>query len=147
MLKDLLNRRLEAEEFFQVQVDNRQRLARELHERMQDASLAVNISILREMSEQELVQDAGDKLAGMVVELLQLWSAAEKALAAGDCLACARLLFQARREKMNLQSGKKASIKEIVTEIREAYKQLLDPFIGGENAKDTRTGRGNRSPL
>ncbi len=137
ILKDLLNRRLEAAEFFRVQVDNRQRLARELHDRMQHPSLAVNIADLRGRSEQELVRDAGDNLAGMVVDLLQLWSAAEKALAAGDCVACARTLFRARREKMSLKSGKKASVKEIVTEIRQAYKELLDPLIGGENPRDS----------
>ena len=137
MLKDLLNRRLEAAEFFQVQVNNRQRLTRELDHRMQDPSLATNISDLRGMTGQELVQDAGDKLAGMVIELLQLWSAAENALAAGDCIACARYLFLARREKMSLKAGKNASVKEMVAELRQAYKEVLDPLIGGENSSDT----------
>lgn len=137
MLKELLNKRLEAMETFAVTIDNRARLIHELKERMNDPLLGGVIADLRGMTDGELVADAGDTLAGMVRELLALWADAEKALAEGDLAKCTTFLFQARREKMKGTAGKKdSSVKEMIAGLHASYDDLLDPLIGGKNASD-----------
>ena len=78
----------------------------------------------------------------MVTELLSLWHSAESALAKGDVVTCAENLFQARHGNMRLNIGPRASaVKLAVKALQQAYDALLDPLIGGAEAKDTAPSR------
>lgn len=136
ILQDLLERRLEADELFNKSIDNRTLLTYELKQRLSYSALMTSFANLHTMSDSDLRKDAGDKLAEMVKELLPTWTAAEDALQKGDPYACANLLFQARRNLMRGKIGSAGSVKETIKEIREAYKKMLFPLIGGEGTHD-----------
>lgn len=137
MLNDLLDRRLEADEIFSVTVENQERITSELKARMSAPSINDLIRDLRNMSEIEMQRDAGEKLAEMVKELLDLWAYAEQALQDHDPIACAAALYQARRTKMDKRLGKKDSmVKAMIVELRDNFEKLLNPLTGGENSKD-----------
>lgn len=136
LLETLLGRRLEAQETFHQDLDGevviRQMLAGLIH----SPSLAEPIAELRHIPGSVLIKNEGDKLGGMVQELLLLWGQAEAALENGDGIACAESLFQARRTKMSRQVGKKGSaVKDAVAAIQEAYDNLFDPLIGGASSQ------------
>jgi len=136
LLETLLGRRLEAQETFHENLDGevviRQTLAGLVHSPL----LAEPIAELRRIPNSVLIKNEGEKLGGMVQELLLLWGQAEAALEKGDVVACAESLFQARRTKMSRQVGKKGSaVKDTVAAIQEAYDNLLDPLTGGATSQ------------
>ena len=137
MLKEMLGKRLEARESFEIAVDNRSRLAVELRQRMNSPLTGGLISEMRDMTPQQLVQDAGETLAGMVQDLLRCWSLAESALAENDSVTCAIHLYETRRSYMNLRGGKKdSSVKQMIAELQGNFDKILDPLTGGKNARD-----------
>lgn len=136
-LKEMLEKRLEAQESFEVAVDNRSRLTIELRERMNSPRIRGLISELRGMTPQQHLQDAGEPLAGMVTDLLQTWSLAEKALEEHDPISAALSLYEARRSQMNRKIGKKDSaVKRIIAELQDSFDQVLNPLTGGKNSRD-----------
>ena len=137
MLKQMLKSRLETQEAFEIAVDNRSRLIKELGERMASLQIMELINELREMSPGELKADAGEKLADVVRELLADWSLAEQALEDDDPVQCALHLYQIRRIHLMTRAGTKGSItKENFLEFRVRYDALLNPLTYGAVSKD-----------
>lgn len=136
ILQTLLENRLEAGETFARSVEIRSRLIHELKKRMNSERLGDLILDLRSMSDYELTSDAGEKLAEMVKDLLQLWVAAERAISDNDPIGCAVYLYKARREKMSRKSGKAGAVKEIIAALQENYDELLNPLVGGKSSQD-----------
>ncbi len=82
-----------------------------------------------------LIADAGEKLAGQIVGLLEGIDTAQAALAQSDPMAAALALFQARRVGMVLKAGKQGRIKEALKELQTAFDTRLDPWLGGKDSK------------
>ena len=137
LLTELLARRLEAREIL-ADINKYDLVVSEfIGERLNLPVFADAISGLRMFNKNQLLDDAGEKLAGQVTELLALLGQAESALKNGDLIACVGCLFKVRREKLDLRPGKKtSSAKGMVAELQEAYDELLNPLIGGKTAKD-----------
>lgn len=136
ILKEMLEKRLEARENFEVTVDNRARLVLELSGRINSLLTDGLISELRDMSQQQLMQDAGEKLAAMVQNLLRCWSLAESALAENDPINCAIHLYEARRSYLNKKVGKNGEVKGIIAELQDSFDKILDPLTRGSSAGD-----------
>lgn len=137
LLAFLLDHRLETQEAFSKNIDGSQIVRQTIETALQDTSIKDCISELHRIRSTNLIQDAGDKLAIQVEDLLDLWGEAEKSLAVDDFVACARSLYLARRNKMKGNIGSKTSrAKEVVSELQSAYDRLLNPIIGGEDSKD-----------
>ncbi len=137
LLAFLLDHRLEAQEAFDKNIDGSQIIHQTIETAIQDPSVSNCIAELRSMRGASLIQDAGDKLAIQVEDLLVLWGEAENALAADDLVASTGYLYRARREKMKGGVGSKTSrAKKIVAELKDTYDRLLNPIIGGEGSKD-----------
>jgi ATP-dependent helicase/nuclease subunit A len=148
MLKDLLNRRLEAGEVFKKQVAHLSLVTEVLHQRLNQPEIRDLIAELRGMNQQELVEDGGDNLTHMVQELLGMWEEAKHALADGDLFGCIVALYQARRSQMDGRKGKRDSwVKTQVAVLRDNFDQLLDPITGGAKSDDPLPSPGNRSSL
>lgn len=138
MLQELLDRRLDAREVFSLNLDYQDNIVRELRQRMQHPEITGPIAELRSYSEHDLLADAGDKLAEMVRELLQLWTLAESALAEVDPGNAAVHLYQARRSYMQRRlGGKDSEVKGLIAEIQSAYDTWLNPLVGGKGSQDT----------
>ena len=134
MLKEMLQKRLEAREIFEFSVDNRSRLAQELRERMNSPLTGGLISELRGFSPQELMQNAGKSLTGKVQELLLCWSKAENALLENDPIHCAIHLYEGRRSYLDKRSGKDDStVKGIIASLQGNFDKILDPLTSGKN--------------
>ena len=128
MLQNLLERRLQAGEIFEIAVDNRARISKELRERMEVPLIAEIINKLRGMANGELLTDTAR-------ELLQLWTTAEHALADGNPVGCAINLYKAR----NLMKGARKNggmVQERIATLRENYDILLNPLTGGKKPDD-----------
>lgn len=137
MLKELLNQRLIAGEVFPLQMDHLSLIREMLHARLNHPAIRELIDVLRHMTDRELLDDGGDKLAPMVMELLAMWVEAEHALGDGDLFGCTAMLFQARRTKMDLRSGKRDSwVKAQVSELRDNFDKLISPITGGVKSDD-----------
>lgn len=142
----LLEHRLEAHETFETNIESSQIVSQAILAGMQHESISKGIRELRSFSQSSLLQDAGDKLAQQVVELLALWSEAENALVQNDPVTCAGFLYRARREKMKGNIGSKTSrAKAIVSELQAAYDERVNPIIGGKEAKDPLPDRESES--
>jgi len=84
-----------------------------------------------------LLDDAGDKLADQVEDMLTRLDNAEACLQDNDPIGSALALFQARRESMKLNFGKKGHTKEALQELRTRYDVLLQPWLGGAGSSDS----------
>ncbi|HPR35394.1 MAG TPA: UvrD-helicase domain-containing protein [Anaerolineaceae bacterium] len=137
LLAQMLERRLETQETFDLEIDNHSRLLDELRERMNSPLITNPISELREIDSRDLLEDAGAGFAEMVQNLLGCWSSAENALAENDPFACAVHLYNARRNYMAMNVGKKTSyVKPIIAELRHFFAEIIDPLTGGEYSTD-----------
>ena len=137
VLAFLLDHRLEAQETFDNHIDGSRVIYEYMNASLHDPTLSDCINDLRSMGHTDLLQDAGEKLAAQVEDLLALWTEAENAFAAGDLVACTGYLFRARREKMKGGVGTKTSqSKGTVAELKAAYDRLLNPIVGGEGSRD-----------
>lgn len=138
VLGNILNHRLEAREIF-IKNTNGDLIVRDyIKTALNSSAIAEPIKTLREFTPQELISDAGDKLAEMVMELLSAWTQAEDALKKDNVIDCSSHLFLARRVKMKKSTGKKTSIaKEAISELQTAYDDLLNLLIGGKDSKDS----------
>ena len=137
LLTQMLDRRLETQETFDLEIDNNSRLLDELRGRMNSPLITNPISELRGIDSRDLLEDAGAGLAEMVQNLLGCWSSAEKAFAENDPITCAMHLYNARRNYMAMNLGKKTShVKPIIAELRHFFAEIIDPLTGGENSTD-----------
>ncbi|HQA29103.1 MAG TPA: UvrD-helicase domain-containing protein, partial [Brevefilum fermentans] len=122
LLKQLLHNRLETVQAFEIAVDNKSRLIKELRQRMTSPEIIELINNLQTMSAQRLEADAGEKLADVVRELLGCWSLAERALEENDPVGCALHLYKIRRTHLMTRSGiRDSTTKGIFLEFRERY--------------------------
>ena len=134
LLYFLIEHRLETFEIFAEKLDGVAIVRQYLESALRHTDLADAISELRGISRAAL---EADKLYEMVENLLSLWGSAEDALVRGDVLGCVEALYQARREKMRLNVGKKDSrTREILGVIQKAYDDFLDPFVGGSTSNN-----------
>jgi len=76
LLTQMLDRRLETQETFDLEIDNNSRLLDELRGRMNSPLITNPISELRGIDSRDLLEDAGAGLAEMVQNLLGCWSSA-----------------------------------------------------------------------
>lgn len=137
ILKTLLEKRLEAMEVFQMNINNRDRLMQELQKRMGRSEFQEPMRDLISMSESALIADGGEKLAGILIEVKRLWMKAEAALESGAPVICAAALFDLRRKQFTQTGGKKGSdSKAIYDQLKSNFDLFLNPITGGKNAKD-----------
>ena len=136
LLAYLLGRRLDAAELLAVEPDPSRLIGEALRQALRHPDIAGPLEGLALLqADGELSGDAGPSLADQIKALLAIWSAGEASLAQGDWLACAQALYQARREQMSLRSGRKDSrAKAMLAELRAAYDEWLDPWLGGSKA-------------
>ena len=136
LLAFLLDERLEAQEAFEKDIDPIQAACQGIQSVLQYPIFADNMKQLRSMGSSELQEDAGDKFADQVEELLETWGKAEKLLNQGDCFASVALLYNVRRNFMDLRPGKRDSeAKGFVRILQTAYDKFLDPICGGKDGK------------
>ena len=104
---------------------------------MNNDKIQQNIAYLRSMNKEELIEEAGEKLAEMVQNLLVCWTSAEEALESGDIINSAIHLFNARRNYLKRNAGKKdRSVKPIVSELQTLFDTYIDPLTGGKTSQD-----------
>ena len=131
LLKFMLEHRLEMQEALANRVDGNAVLAQFLGSAISHPTIADAIHDLRSLTRAELEADGRLEI---VSSLLASWQSAEEALQVGDVLGCAKALYQARREGMNLASGKRNSpIKDILSELQHAYDEFINPVVGGKS--------------
>lgn len=134
LLKFMLENRLEMQEALVNRVDGKAALAHFLGSAMSQPKIAEAILNLRRLTRSELEADGRLEI---VSSMLTSWQSAEEALQAGDVFGCANALYQARREGMNLASGKRNSpIKDILSELQQAYDEFINPVVGGKSKAD-----------
>ncbi len=136
ILLDMLKRRLEVDETLAIPLDNFNRIANELRQRMGHPAISSVITELRGMTDFDRCNDGGDALQVMVGELLALWLTAESTLSRGDVISCANALYQARRSFMRKNVGTAGGVKNLVAELQSAYDLILNPMVGGKNKGD-----------
>ena len=138
LLAFLLARRLDAAELLAIEPDPAKLLGEALQAIVSNPDIAGLLEDLRELQVSgELQADAGAALTNQLGELITIWNSAKASLAAGDWVGCAQNLYQARREKMKLGTGKKDSrAKAMLAELRQAYDDWLDPWLGGSKPGD-----------
>lgn len=137
LLRQLLTRRLETQETFEVRVDCKTRLLREFTDRMGSPLITELIKDLRGIDPREILADSGAAMAEMVQNLLKNWSSAEQALAENDVVLCASSLFEARRKYLRKNLGKKASrVKLDIAQFQSLFDAIINPLTGGASSTD-----------
>lgn len=136
ILSTMLNRRLEAETAFDLELSGDQVLCRTIREFLDAPRVQDAWNILRDLQDGgTLYDDAGDKLGPQVETLLVQWDDLERALyekRAGDA-ACT--LYKIRRESLKKGSGKKTSAaRQAVADLQAAYDENVDDWLGGKNS-------------
>jgi len=102
-----------------------------------DLSIGLRSELRCAQTNHTLLEDAGDKLTDQVVTLLTHLDEADASINNGDPIGSALSLFQARRESMKLNFGKKGRTKEALKELRARYDELLQPWLGGAGSSDS----------
>lgn len=137
LLGQMLDRRLDTAEAFEKTVDSSARLQKAFYDRVNNNKIQQNMAYLRSMSNEELIEEAGEKLAEMVQNLLVCWTSAEEALESGDIINSAIHLFNARRNYLKRNAGKKdRSVKPVVSELQTLFDTYIDPLTGGKTSQD-----------
>ena len=100
-------------------------------------SISIRIKELKEFIDSNtLLDDAGDKMAQQIETFISGWQEVTDQAHNRPVVDSAKILYQLRRQHMNMQSGKRTSqAKAIFQELRDLYDTYLDPWIGG--AKST----------
>lgn len=128
LLKDLLEKRFETQESFEIKINNRARLVHEIQTRVSTPSISETIRDLREMSYQEIENDSGTPFAEMVQDLLDEWTRAEVALEENDPITCAIHLNKGI-SVIKLNKGKNTGdLKLIVAEFRDKFDRIVEPL-------------------
>lgn len=133
LLATLLDKRLEASEIFASALNGDAIVRSHLESRFHAPAILDCIQELRGFTERQLYDEAGDKLAQQIIDLLKEWKSAEEAFVKGDAIACTQHLYKARRDHLKKGAGKKGRVKEIHAELQALYDEFLDPLIGGKS--------------
>jgi ATP-dependent helicase/nuclease subunit A len=137
LLAFLLEQRLEVQALYEQAEAPADILRQALVAGSSHPALAAPLDALRRLqSEDRLRQDAGEPLADQVTGLLETWARVEGALAAGRLVESAGFLFQARRQMSGGTGKRTGAARQGLTSLRTAYDEVLDPWLGGRNAKD-----------
>jgi ATP-dependent helicase/nuclease subunit A len=129
LMQFLIKHRLDASESFADMPDGRSVVQKYLQTVLSRPDLADAISDLRAVPSSQL---QADKLYDLITGLLTAWEHAETALRNGDVIGCAQALYQACREYIKLNVGKRDSrIKDILRDLKVSYDELVDPIVGG----------------
>ncbi len=139
LLKLLITKRLETAEVLEASTNVFQPLKHALQTALNHQDISGPINDFREMSESQLAQDAGDKLADQIISLKSIWDSVEFAIMHGDVISCAQYLFEARRSGMSRSSDTYQNLKSL----QIAYDNLISPICGGANSKDVPPDREN----
>lgn len=107
LLATLLDKRLEASEIFASALNGDAIVRSHLETRLHAPAILDCIQELRGFTERQLFDEAGDKLAQQIIDLLKEWKSAEEAFAKGDLIACTQHLYKARRDFMKKMPAKK----------------------------------------
>ena len=92
------------------------------------------LTTLRDLhARDELTSNAGVKLAAQIVTLLENWGRFKNAQDWDDKL---RKLFAMRRQNLGGAVGSKGAAKDAAKILREAYDEIIDPWLGGKTASD-----------
>ena len=138
LLGFLLNRRLEARETFLQDFNSRSLVLQSLESSLRSPEISEPLADLRAMSRESLTQNEGENMASMLTDLLVLWCEAESALVRAEPVTCAGYLFQARREKMRGNIGKRVSpVRDAISALKTAFDALLNPLTSGAGSKDS----------
>jgi ATP-dependent helicase/nuclease subunit A len=135
ILGELLVKRFETQEIFDLKVDIRTWLNVELQRRIKKTPFRDRIVELQNTPVMSLFNKTEDKLTVSVPELLRCWKQVEEALEQNDPAACATFLYEARRNYLK-KEGKASVAKEIIGELQDSYDLHLNPLIGGKGPKD-----------
>jgi ATP-dependent helicase/nuclease subunit A len=100
LLKLLITKRLETVEVLDKSTEVFLPLQQVFQAALSHPDIAGPINDFREISEQQLIEDAGEKLADQIISLRSVWDAAESTLMQGDIVSCAINLYDARRNYM-----------------------------------------------
>lgn len=137
LLGQMLDRRLDTAEAFNLPVDSQARLQKAFYDRVNNDKIQQNMAYLRSMNKEELIEEAGEKLAEMVRNLLVCWTSAEETLESGDITNSAIHLFNARQNYLKLNGGKEdGSVKPIIAELQTLFDTYIDPLTGRKKPKD-----------
>jgi ATP-dependent helicase/nuclease subunit A len=138
LLAYLLDHRLEAQAAFDNPKDIQGTIRQALENCIMNQTLLQPVGGLQRLAASgSLAVDAGDKLAEQIMELLSLWNQVTQALLDGDWIGATRDLFTARRQTMGGSTGKKNSqAKAMLADLKDAYDQQLNPWLGGKGAQD-----------
>jgi ATP-dependent helicase/nuclease subunit A len=132
LMQFLIEHRLEANESLLENTSGQEVLKNHIEDTLCRPEIADALAELRTMS---LVDLEADKLYDRVIALLTVWDRAEKALKRGDIVICALALYEARRNHLKLNAGKKGSrTKELLRTLQEAFDEFLDPIVGGKDS-------------
>lgn len=139
LLGQMLDRRLDTAEAFNLPVDSQARLQKAFYDRVNNDKIQQNMAYLRSMNKEELIEEAGEKLAEMVRNLLVCWTSAEETLESGDITNSAIHLFNARQNYLKLNGGKEdGSVKPIIAELQTLFDTYIDPLTGRKNLRINR---------
>jgi ATP-dependent helicase/nuclease subunit A len=135
-LVTLLDRRLDADALLSrdVRVAWTRELSAAIAAFADDTCVRGAIETLRDSS---IVRAGGDKLAANVAALTGNWSAFESARASSDWDAALSALFAMRRQGMSGSVGKAGPAKDAVKLLRDAYDEILSPWLGGAKNTDS----------
>ncbi len=136
LLSFLLDMRLDAQESFEKISNPNQLVNQAINSLLQTPIIANSIRDLRCIESDEMCENAGESFADQTQSLLSIWEQVENLLMGGDSYEVVGLLYKARRNFMDLRSGKRVSdTKELVRSIQIAYDNLIDPICGGKDGK------------
>ncbi len=137
-LNRLVDNRLDADDLLRPGRDPNQVVGQALARWLQSNTVESALAELRQaQADGSLARaaNAGDKLAGMAIELLASLEQAQAGLAAGEQARAGLALFTARRQHMRGNIGKAGPLKELVKALKEQYDADLG-WLGGANAGD-----------
>ncbi|MEL7626622.1 MAG: UvrD-helicase domain-containing protein [Anaerolineaceae bacterium] len=126
LLQSLLGKRYEAQEIFELRVDNRKVITSELFKRINLPACKEVIDELRDLSYASIEEDCGN-FAGFVQKFLENWTRAELSLAENEPVEAANWMNSAV-SCLDFRCGKRGSeIKETLKEFRENFDRIFDP--------------------
>jgi ATP-dependent helicase/nuclease subunit A len=137
LLTFLLDRRLEAQAALESTFDLQIAVMLALRSAITHPTISGSVAELRQLQSSGRMQtDAGDTLAPALVELLTCWTEAELALEAADWIRTASQLVTARRWMAARGGSKTSQSRGLLNQLKEAYDQRINPWLGGKDKKD-----------
>ncbi len=144
VLSELLNRRLDTRQAFDVELDADWMASSAIDAALRgfagDPAVTTALGNLVALSRgQAEAGEMTDGMASQVEALLAGWDEVHSALNDGRLIEAAGALFDLRRESMRTNLGRKdGTARSAVEVIRQRYGDTLEPWLGGGSAKDPR---------